>query len=42
VDGAAAGRIPQMMAYIAFAVTLTGNDGAAKAVFADFTARNLR
>jgi hypothetical protein len=42
VDGAAAGRIPQMMAYIAVAVMLSGNDRAAKAAFLDFTARNLR
>jgi len=42
VDGAAAGRIPQMMAHIAFAVTLAGSDYAPKAAFPDFTARNLR
>jgi hypothetical protein len=42
VAEAAAGRIPQMMAYIAFAVTLDGSDCAAKAAFPDFTAFNLR
>jgi hypothetical protein len=31
-----------MMAQIAFAVTLEGNDRAAKAVVSDFTAPNLR